>query len=70
MAYYNYKRVLYKIPNWFKEQYEKKLKEEYEEDGQEYEPDYDANYDGGLWLLAAAYIEHLEEEVKKLKGEN
>lgn len=66
MGYYSYKHVRNSIPDSFKEEREKRLKEEY---GEDYEPDYGADYDGGLWLLASDYIDYLHEEIKKLKGQ-
>jgi len=59
MAYYAYKEVRDLIPNDFRDRFEESFKVE---NGREY--DGDANYDGDMWLLAAAYIEHLQCELK------
>ena len=55
MAWYSYKQVAYNIPASFQRDFEKKFKEEY---GREYEGTSD--YDGDLWHLVAAYIDHLQ----------
>jgi hypothetical protein len=61
MAYYNYKHVRDLIPDDFRD----KFIEEYNKNGYEYEGT--CNYDGDMWLLAAAYIEELLEKIKILE---
>lgn len=58
MAYYAYKYVRDLIPDDFQNRFEESFKAE---SGREY--DGDSNYDGDMWLLAAAYIEHLQGEL-------
>lgn len=57
MAYYTYKEVRDLIPDDFKEEFIKNYNERYSKFGHVY--DDDANYNGGMWLLTAAYIEYL-----------
>ena len=60
MAYYNYKRVRDLIPEDFRTKFESSWKEE---TGEEY--DETCDYDGTLWILAAHYIEYLQDRLKK-----
>ena len=53
MAYYNYKRVAYNIPEFIIKQ-----------QGDDYEGGCD--YDGDLWCAAADYIDWLEHQIPNL----
>jgi hypothetical protein len=61
MAYYNYKVVRDMIPDDFSDKFIKDFEKENDE-----EYDYDANYDGHMWLLTAAYINHLHSQINEL----
>jgi hypothetical protein len=63
MAYYNYKVVRDMIPDDFSEKF---IKDFEEENDMEY--DHDANYDGHMWLLTAAYIDHLHSRIYELSA--
>lgn len=65
MAYYAYKHVRDIIPDDFQNRFEESFKAE---NGYEY--DGDANYDGDMWLLAAAYIDYLQGELKAKENIN
>jgi hypothetical protein len=58
MAYYAYKNVRDAIPDDFRVKYEK---EWLEETGHEFEGS--ADYNGDLWHMTAAYIEHLQSTI-------
>jgi hypothetical protein len=61
MAYYNYKRVRDAIPKDFYEEYERKWKQDNDQDFE-----CSCDYDGDLWCMAAAYIEHLHKQIDAL----
>ncbi len=49
------------IPDDFSDKFIKDFEKENDE-----EYDYDANYDGHMWLLTAAYIDHLHSQINEL----
>jgi len=61
MAYYSYKEVRDLIPSEFSDRFIAGFGDTY---------DHDANYNGDMWLLTAAYIEHLLERIRKLENPN
>lgn len=62
MAYYNYKRVRDLIPEAFTKEFEVQW---LEDTGREFEGS--ADYDGDLWILAAVYIEAIQNKINELK---
>ncbi len=61
MAYYNYKRVVYR------DDY-KKAKEEIEaRDGEEY--DNEANYDGDAWLVVEFLLDKYKAQIEELEAD-
>jgi hypothetical protein len=61
MAYYNYKRVVYR------DDYEQAKKEIEARDGEEY--DNDANYDGEAWLVVEFLLDKYQARIKELEAD-